>query len=261
MTVSPAEKNLIEVVADYISVAKYLTVLSGHAVSTESGVPPFKLTDEERWDPQIERFMQGYELFKEGPEEYWKLYRNPPDFFKTRRRLQETAQPNPVHLAMKELEDLEAVKFLVTEAPDGLYRKAGFRNLTEIHGSIHKMRCGQCDARYERDEFNNGDVPPVCPACQGYMKTDVVHFGEPIPEDVLQLCNDEASRSDMMLVVGSNAEIYPAAALPLMIKQKGGRLAEINQEQTSISLSCDVSLRGKPSELLPLLVDAVKKRA
>lgn len=260
MGVSQAEKDFIQIVADYISVARYVTGLSGHWVSSESGVPPFKLSDEERLDPLIGRFLQGYEIFKKDPQEYWEIYQNPPDYFRIRRQCQEKARPNPVHLAMKELEELEVLKFLVTEAPDGLYQKAGLRRVAEIHGNMYRMRCGQCGARFDREEFPPANTPPRCPACQGFVKTDVVHFGEPIPGDVLQLCNDEASKSDMMMVVGSSAEIYPAAALPQIVKQRGGRLAEINQEQTPISLSCDISLRGRPSEILPLLVEAVKER-
>ncbi len=260
MSVPEVEKRLIETVADFISVTKYFTALSGHAVSAESGVPPFKLSDDERWDPDIEKYLQGYELFKEDPHAYWQLYQDPPEYFRIRRERQETAAPNPVHFAMKELEELEVLKFLVTESPDNLYRKVGLKHLVEIHGNIFKMRCGQCGIRFEREKFADSNNPPICPECQGFVKTDVVHFGEPIPEDVLEQCNEEAAKSDMMIVVGSSAEIYPAAALPQMVKQEGGRLVEINPAQTAISLSCDVSLRGNPGEILPLLVEAVRER-
>ena len=261
MSLSKSEVDLIQTAADYMSSARHVIALSGHAVSSESGVPVFKLSEEDRWDPEIEKYLKGYELFKEDARAYWELHLNPPEYFRIRRERQETARPNAVHFAMKELEDLQILKLLVTEAPDGLYQKGGLQNLAEIHGSTFKMRCGQCGSRFPREEFTPGDEPPLCPECEGFVKTDVVHFGEPIPEDVLKVCNDEASISDMMLVVGSSAEIYPAAALPQVVKQRGGRLVEINEEQTDISLSCDISLRGRPGEILPLLVEAVKRGA
>lgn len=255
-----SEMKLIETFAEYMTSSKYVTVLSGHLVSADSGVPIFKLTDEERWDPKIAKYLQGYDLFKEDPQEYWKLYRNPPDFFRIRRKLQEKAQPNPIHLGMKELEEMDVVKFLVTEATDDLYRKAGLKNFAQFHGNIYKMRCDSCNNRFEREIFPDSDDPPKCRHCGGYVKTDIIHFGEPISEDTLQRCNEEASRSDMMMVVGSSVEIYPAASLPQIVKQKGGRLGEINREQTSLSLDCDISLRGKPGEIFPLLVEAVRAK-
>ena len=46
------------------------------------------------------------------------------------------------------------------------------------------------------------------------MKGDTVHFGEPIPPDVLRACFDAVERADCMIVVGTSATVYPGGRVP-----------------------------------------------
>ena len=101
-------------------------------------------------------------------------------------------------------------------------------------------------------------LPPHCPRCGGIIKGDTVMFGEPIPLDVLKTCQDETSKSDCMLLVGTSAFVYPAAGFPQEVKRRGGALIEVDPYETGLTRFCDVSLRGKAGEMLPRLVDYIK---
>ena len=84
-------------------------------------------------------------------------------------------------------------------------------------------------------------------------------FGEPIPPDVLRQCYQEADKSDLMLVIGTSALVYPAASLPLIVKDSGGLLIEMNTMETPLSSVCDLCFIGPSGETLPLLVNQLKK--
>ena len=92
------------------------------------------------------------------------------------------------------------------------------------------------------------------------MKTDTVLFGEPIPPDVLKICQWQSDRCDCMLLVGTSAFVYPAAGFPRDVKMRDGSLIEVDPYETEISGACNVSLRGKAGEVLPELVKAVKAK-
>jgi NAD-dependent deacetylase len=91
------------------------------------------------------------------------------------------------------------------------------------------------------------------------LKSDTVSFGEPIPPDALDKCYSETQLCDCFLVAGTSATVYPAAAFPLAVKEKGGTLIEVNLYESEITPLCTVSLRGPSAEILPKLVTAVKE--
>jgi NAD-dependent deacetylase len=168
------------------------------------------------------------------------------------------AKPNAAHVALAELEKLGVLKYLITQNIDNLHIAAGHKNVAEIHGNTQKMRCIECNERYGRDDISLDILPPRCPKCRGIIKTDTVMFGEPIPPDVLRVCQREAMRSDCMITVGTSAFVYPAAGFPLEIKRNGGVLVEVNLYESDLTPLCDISLRGKATEVMSQLVDCIK---
>jgi len=200
--------------------------------------------------------MDGYQRFLANPKDWWekRLKRS------TRRYAsRQNTKPNPGHYALVELEEMEVLKFLITQNTDNLHWKAGNKRLVEIHGSGTKMRCISCNERWRRDEFKIEVIPPRCPECAGLVKSDVVGFGEPIPTDVLSTCQIETARSDCMLILGTSATVFPAAAFPSMVKSRGGSLIEINLYESELSHQCDIVLRGPSGKVLPLLVTQIKE--
>ena len=202
--------------------------------------------------------MDGYQRFLANPKDHWAERLKPSGY---RRELYETlevAKPNPAHYALAELEELGVLKCLITQNVDNLHRAAGSKKVAEIHGNFSKLRCIQCYSRYEREEISLETLPPHCPQCGGIIKGDGLMFGEPIPLDVLKICEEETSKSDCMLLVGTSAFVYPAAGFPQEVKRRGGDLIEVDLYETGLTPFCDISLRGKAGEMLPRLLDYIK---
>jgi NAD-dependent deacetylase len=84
-------------------------------------------------------------------------------------------------------------------------------------------------------------------------------FGEPIPRDVLDACQTEATKSDCMIVAGTSAIVYPAAGLPLIVRNRGGVIIEVNPLESELSKLSDIVVRAQSGESLPALVEAVRK--
>jgi NAD-dependent deacetylase len=62
-----------------------------------------------------------------------------------------------------------------------------------------------------------------------------------------------------MLLIGTSGVVNPAAQLPWLARERGARLVEINPYQTALTVICDLALTGPAGEVLPLLVDRVRR--
>jgi NAD-dependent deacetylase len=241
-----------------IGVSEYVIALVGAGISVESGIPPFRGPGG-LWTRHGEPAMNQWDEFMADPRAWWQ------------RRMMaqgsgaasnwDSAQPNPAHYALAELEAMGVMKHVVTQNIDNLHQVAGTKSITEFHGNRLKLRCVRCEARYERTEFELSlDEPPACKTCNGIVKSDTVMFGEPIPRYAIVKSLEEARRADCILIIGTSAVVYPAAELPLHVHRRGGSLIEINPMETPLTDICDVALRGPAGEVVPALVEAVRRQ-
>ncbi len=258
--------NLIVKAATALVNSKYAIALTGAGISTESGIPDFR-GPSGVWtkNPDAERqAYRSYERFLEDPKGWWE------ERLKGSSMLGdlEKAQPNPGHYALAELEKIGVLKSVITQNVDSLHEKAGSKNLYEYHGSIAKLRCVSCNARFPKSAFDvaklqrEGNLPPRCPECGGVVKTDGVAFGEPIPPDVAQNSLAEAWKCDFMLICGTSAVVFPFANLPRVARQRGNAtIVEVNAVATPLTEEgiSDFIIRGKTGEILPQIVAEVKK--
>ena len=142
---------------------------------------------------------------------------------------------------------------LLTQNVDGLHRRAGSRQVLEIHGSIWEVRCLACGAVRE-DRRVPIPIPPRCEACGGLFRPNVVWFGEPLDPEILRQAETALTRCQAVLVVGTSAVVQPAASFALWARQSGARVVEINPDPTPLTPHCDFSLSGQAGEILPLLL-------
>ena len=196
--------------------------------------------------------------YVQNPKAAWEERLHPTGPSAILRETVAAAVPNPEHEALVTLENMNILRFLITQNVDNLHRRAGSRNLAEIHGNSTLTRCIQCTSRYPLEEICLDVLPPACPQCNGMVKIDTVAFGEPIPPDVLTQCQQTTNRCDCMLVIGTSATVFPAAAFPMQVCESGGTLIEVNPYESDITPWCAVSLRGPSGEMLPRLVAAVQ---
>ncbi len=253
MTLPDDVRAAIEDAANTIIEAQYVTALAGAGMSAESGIPTFRGAGG-LWTKYGEPDNLGYKRFLNDPRLWWEERLTGDQMPEMRAALNE-AQPNPGHYALADLERMGALRHLVTQNVDNLHRAAGSESLSEIHGNHTLIRCIECVRRFTQDEIPLDELPPRCPDCEGLLKTDTVMFGEPIPPDVLQRCQEEAAQSDCVLLLGTSAVVYPAAALPEVARRlNGATLIEINPEETALSPICDIIIRAPTGAALPELV-------
>ena len=255
-----AESHLeaaIQQAAQLLMQANYVTALTGAGISVESGIPPFRGPGG-LWTQYGEPPMNGYQRFLENPQKAWEERLAPTGPSQIMRDTIANAQPNPGHHAFVALEEMGILRCLITQNVDNLHWRAGSKNLAEIHGNSTLVRCIRCTARWPLTDISLEMLPPRCPRCEGILKIDTVAFGEPIPLDVLEQCQQEAARSDSMIVAGTSATVMPAARLPIEVLERGGTLIEVNLYESEMTQYCTVSLRGNAGELLAKLVDAVR---
>lgn len=229
--------------------AERMVVLTGAGISAESGVPTFREAQTGLWSRYDPRELATPQAFERNPRLVWEWY-------EWRRSLIQKARPNLAHYALVDLEQATPTFKLVTQNIDGFHWLAGSRDMVELHGNIGRTKC--FDDGHVVDSWPETDqVPPRCPSCGGYLRPDVVWFGEGIPEHALRSAFEAAASCDVLLTVGTSAAVQPAARLPLAAKRMGARVIEINPEPTALSVLADWSIRGQAGAVLPELVRAL----
>jgi NAD-dependent deacetylase len=237
-----------------------VVALVGAGLSVESGIPPFRGPGG-LWTKYGEPDLRDYERFVEDPKQWWQRRISRTGAYQELANALAEARPNAGHEALRQMEELGYLKHIITQNIDNLHQEAGSRAVTEIHGNRTKLRCMGCGERWPVDEFPIGELPPSCPECGGVVKGDTVMFGEPIPRDALDECLRQTQSCDCMLLVGTSAQVYPAAGFPLEVKRAGGRLVEVNPNETPLTEIADVVLRGPSGESLPLVVARLRELA
>jgi NAD-dependent deacetylase len=229
--------------------ARSVVALTGAGVSAESGVPTFRDALTGLWANYDPRKLATPGGFARDPKLVW-------DWYAERRERIGQIRPNPGHFALVEIERRVPDFLLVTQNIDGLHAKAGTTRLVELHGNIGRVKCSREHRVVNRWDEPLDDLPPRCPACGSFLRPDVVWFEEMLPPNALAEAEDAAEQCELLLVVGTSAEVYPAAALPLHAKRAGATIVEVNPEETPLSDQADYVLRAPAGTALPALVAA-----
>ncbi len=222
--------------------ARYVTALTGAGISVESGIPPFRGKGGvwEKIDPSyadIDRFMRD-------PADVWRV------LIKEMKEVVDRARPNDAHTGLAKLEEMEILKSVITQNVDGLHQMAGNTDVIEFHGTFAWQRCLACDKKVGTGEIDISEIPPRCD-CGGIYRPDVIFFGEMIPPDALIRSKQIASECDVMLVMGTSAVVHPAATMPVIAKQSGAKVIEINLERTPLTDNIsDYLIMGKGGEVM-----------
>jgi NAD-dependent deacetylase len=223
-------------------------VLTGAGISAESGLPTFRDSD---------GLWAGFRIEDVCTPEAWQ--RNPAAvwaFYSARRAQGKTANPNPAHIALAELERAlhagsEGRFFLCTQNVDDLHERAGSVNLIHMHGELAKSRCEQeCGAEPVEDRrvYANLDEVGRC-ACGGRLRPHIVFFGEiPLEMDRIQR---EIGKATLMVVVGTSGSVYPAANFVHWARYAGARTVYIGPEAPLNADAFTHVVEGKAGQVLP----------
>ncbi len=229
-----------------IVTAKSVCVLTGAGISAESGVPTFRGGGNTLdWKGMPFEQISSARMVRENLTEVW-------EWFDYRRGVLRDCQPNAAHFALADWEDKFEGFTLVTQNIDGLHAAAGSRDVIELHGNIQCAYCVKCEKRFDiRGKIPH--VPVDCDDCYAKVRPDVVLFGEMLPFDAIEKAERKARNCDLFYIIGTSALVYPAAGLAEIAYASGAFLVEINTEETPMTNICDDAIRGKATEILPLL--------
>ena len=241
---------LIERAAAAIQESRGAVALTGAGISVESGIPDFRSAGGlwSRFDPleyaTIEAFLQN-------PSKVWEMIAE-------LHELIDRAVPNAAHRALAELEAQGHLTAIVTQNIDDLHQRAGSRNVIEFHGNGRQLRCLPCGEVSPAGEMEV--LPPTCRSCGAILKPDVVFFGEMIPRAALEAAEHAVSACDLLLVVGTSAEVAPAGEIPFLARRAGAVIIEVNLGPTKISPIAEISIEAPAGEALPASVERVLPR-
>ncbi len=244
--------------------ATRVVAFTGAGISTESGIPDFRSPGGvwTRYDPRDFTFDR-YVADPEVRARAWEMRRA---FLAAR------PAPNPAHHALVDLERLGRLRAVVTQNIDGLHQAAGSTDVVELHGTALEVGCigaapdrgipAGCGFRASHawaiGRVDAGDPDPGCPDCGGLVKTATVSFGQVMDEDVLARAQVRVASSDLLLVVGSSLQVYPAAALPDVALRHGARVVIVNDEPTDLDGLATLVVRGRAGEVIPAAIVGVR---
>lgn len=225
--------------------ARRVLVLTGAGVSAESGVPTFRGGGNSAvWKGMPFDVISSARMVERDLPAVW-------EWFDYRRELLQALNPNRAHNEIAAWQDRFSEFTLVTQNIDGLHQKAGSREVIELHGSIWRVRCVGCQARFEI--VSSQPRVEACLDCGEPVRPDVVLFGETLPPGAFEQAAAAAANCELCFVVGTSALVYPAAGLPEIARATGAYVCEVNPERTALSDICDELLMGKAGEVLPLI--------
>jgi NAD-dependent deacetylase len=230
--------------------AQHIVALTGAGSSTPSGIPDFRTAESGLWTRYQPMEVASLSAFRRQPE----------DFFEWLRPLAQhlrTAQPNPAHLAMADLEQQGYLQAIITQNFDGLHQRAGSKQVIEVHGSMNSMTCIGCYCQYETETLIESYIDegfmPRCQECNHILKPDVVLFEEQLPATTWVEARQQASACDLMIVAGSSLVVMPVAGLPMTALENEAQVIVINQSNTYIDDQAAAVLTGDVAEIIPAL--------
>jgi NAD-dependent deacetylase len=229
-----------------LSRSSHAVALTGAGISVESGIPDFRSAGGlwSRFDPMEYGHIES---FRANPAKVWKMLIQM-DALLTGARF------NPAHRALALLEERRILKAVITQNFDSLHQKAGSRKVIEYHGHNRALRCDECGREYAREGASLESLPPRC-ACGGPMRPAFVFFGEMIPEEAREEAAREARQCDLLLVVGTSASVAPASLLPVIAREGGAFIVEINPGETGLGAGMvDLRINEAAGRALPAIL-------
>jgi len=251
------DRSVIDAVADILHRARSILFVTGAGLSADSGLPTYRgiggLYEDRTTDDglAIEDALSG-EMFARRPELTW-------------RHIHEIelacrgARPNRGHQIIALFQRRFPRVVVVTQNVDGFHRRAGAKDVIEIHGDVHALRCTVCDWRDRVADFSQLALPPRCPRCRAIVRPDVVLFGEMLPAAPFARLENELARGfDVVFAIGTSA-VFPYIARPVLLARARGRPAvEINPGTTDLSDIVDFRIQAPARAALRALWMAFK---
>jgi NAD-dependent deacetylase len=233
----------IKATADLLKNSSYAVAFTGAGISTASGIPDFRSPSTGLWSIYDPFEVASLTSFQNFPEKFY-------SWIKPLMITSRSTKPNFAHFALAKLEHEGIIKSIITQNIDGLHQEAGSSRVFELHGSINTATCQNCGTKYTLqymlDQFNNHLDLPLCIKCRMVIKPDITLFEEMLPQDAWENAYQEIILADLVFVIGSSLEVFPASSLPEIAISKGAKViintisATRFDHQATINLPYDI---------------------
>ena len=209
------EDGIVEYIKD--GKAKNIIVMAGAGISTSAGIPDFRSPGTGLYDN-----LQKYDLpYPTAVFDIGYFRENPKPFFTLAKELYPGSfKPTTSHYFVKLLEQKNLLLRHFTQNIDTLERVANITSdkIVEAHGAFHTGHCITCRREYSQQWIKDivfKDEIPTClkPNCGGYVKPDIVFFGENLPERFFQCMQSDFSKCDLLIIIGTSLTVQPFASL------------------------------------------------
>lgn len=230
-------------------------IFTGAGMSTESGIPDFR-SPGGIWTRMQPIPFQDYLTDPAARILSWQRRLEMEETWKS-------VTPNSGHRAVAEFVACGRVGHVITQNIDGLHQQSGVpeEKLIELHGSTRHAKCLDCEARVEIGDilshFTAHGEAPDCAQCGGLVKTATISFGQPMPAGEMARADAAVRTCDLMLVLGSSLQVYPAAGFPIQARRQGARLVILNREETPLDRYADLVINAEIGPTLGSVIDAL----
>ena len=251
----------VERAAKLLGAKQHICILTGAGISAESGIPTFRDKQTGLWENYGAEELATPEAFTRDPKLVWSWYQ-------WRRQVVADKKPNPAHDALAQwqyhTQSSGQKVTLITQNVDDLHEQAG-STATHLHGHLWRNRCSQCDAPYQKqsrgsyssaDTMDYSDALISCSHCDGYIRPDIVWFGETLPVQAWLTAEQAAAHCEVFISIGTSSLVYPAAGLAQLAKDNGAKIIEINPNPTPNTI-VDITLAEKAGIIMPLLIQKI----
>ena len=250
---SPDNDRGIDRVVNVLGRARRLLFITGAGMSADSGLPTYRGQDGLYRAQQSTAHGLSIEQALSGP-----MLRLRPDitwhYLLELERSTRGAAPNRGHHVIAEMDRYFDAVWVLTQNVDGLHRRAGSRNVLDVHGNLRELQCTKCGSQSTVDTYAHLSIPPRCPECQGLIRPKVVLFGEDLPNEKLErLWYEFGAGFDAIFSVGTSS-LFEYIIEPVRMGQAMGiPTFEINPESTTVSDLVDVRIAEKAATALDLI--------
>ncbi|KAG5913632.1 hypothetical protein E4U42_000961 [Claviceps africana] len=284
--------NDVEAFHKVLTSSRRIVAFCGAGLAASSGLPIFH-TAGSYWRNHDATKLATMRAFMTDPGLVWLFYGYV-------RHLCLRARPNAAHRALAALAKANPDFLCLTHNVDNLSQRADhpLAQLYTLHGSLFDIKCTteDCDwvqrgnlddpfcpalaaasedppegkslpllDPYHRIKHVSEEELPRCPKCKtGLQRPAVMWFGEEVDGDMLDRINKwmNVEKIDLMLVVGTSAQVYPAAEFISRARLHGARVVNIDPEaETETEMykiqSGDFAFGKDAAKFLPKLLEPI----
>jgi len=240
--------KLIIQASNLIRKARHAIILTGAGISTPSGIPDFRSPELGLWNKYDPYEVASLSAFRNHPEKFY-------NWIRPLITVSQSAKPNQAHITLSDLEKAGFLKAVITQNIDGMHQKAGSKNVVELHGTTRTATCMKCGKRFPGenlllDLLENASLPH-CDTCGTILKPDIILYEEMLPIEAWEKAVDLCTHTDLILIVGSSLEVYPANSLPEIGLRNGARLIINTLSPTHLDDHAEILIQRDIIETIP----------